>query len=69
MVSSPCNHRGDLNESNQNVVVGSEFSSYIGGEVNMGWRHVKVLLEGKGGICLCKLIFEVSLSKEEEIND
>ena len=69
MVSSPSNHRGDLNESNQTVVVGSEFSSYIGGEVNIGWRHVKVLLEGRGGICLFKLIFEVSLSKEKERNN
>ena len=55
----PCSCRWDLIESNQNVMVESKFQSYIWGEVNVGWGHVKVLLERRNGICLCKLIFEV----------
>ena len=34
----------DLIQNNQNFVVRSKFSNYMGEEVNLGWRFVKLLL-------------------------
>ena len=34
----------NLIQNNQNVVVGSKFSNYMGEEVNLGWRFIKLLL-------------------------
>ena len=34
----------NLIQNNKNFAVGSQFSNYMGGQANMGWIHLKVLL-------------------------
>lgn len=66
---TPITSGGNLIASSQSFVMGSKFSTHIGGEVNMSWGHIKVLFGGRMKyIFVNKIIFAVQLLNGKEIN-